>query len=242
MMYVCWRKLLSTSTGPRISPAAGVAQESATQSQRECAFWKVADEIGIGNFFPRADLLIINGAQVAALRLLPFDFKTLAQIIKQDPNMAIRILEPYRRTGILFKWAIIDFVLGNVDRHGGNIMANPDGEVALIDHGSAFAGNGFDPAHDSNSFIPFYLRASVRGKNFNQLSFSEKIRVMPTVGPEVNKALEEWINQIDVDKIQEILENFGIDPQPTLDRLDRLKAAAQATTVDSAINQLWIST
>lgn len=227
---------------PRVSPAAGVAQESASQSKRECAFWKIADEIGIGNFYPRADLLIINGSEVAAMRLLPFDFKTLDKILKTDPNRAVQVLEPYRRSGVLHKWAVLDFIAGNPDRHAGNGMCNPGGQVALIDHGSAFAGDAFDPAHDSNSFIPFYLRANVRGRNFNAMTFGDKLRFMPTVNDETNKGLLTWLNGIDVNKIKQILDEFQIDAQPVLDRLDKIKAASQAASVDIATNQIWLST
>jgi GNAT superfamily N-acetyltransferase len=151
--------LLKPGSGKN-SPAKGVSEDPSSQSEREAGFWHVAEYIGVGNDFPRADLILVNNHQTAALELLPYNFHNLGEKKKLEPSLPIRILEPYRQNTTLFKWSLLDYVLGNPDRHSQNIMVDPDNKsVKLIDHGSALAGPSFDPSEDSNSFIPFYLRA-----------------------------------------------------------------------------------
>jgi hypothetical protein len=92
----------------------------------------------------------------------------------------------------------MDYVLGNPDRHSQNLMIDEDGRtLRLIDHGSALAGQSFDPAHDENSFIPYYLRAWT-GMKFAQIDDAPaRLRQMPTAGIDGEKALARWLRDID---------------------------------------------
>ena len=118
---------------------------------------------------------------------------------------AARALAPYREQGLVHKWAVLDAVLGNPDRHAANVMIDKDDKVlALIDHGSAFAGPAFDPAHDKNSFVPFYLRAWSPG-SFNSLSLKSKLAQMPEVSDQVRDDLRQWLNGIHADHLQSLL-------------------------------------
>jgi hypothetical protein len=225
------------------SPAKGVTQESASQSRREVAFYEVADEVGLGDFMPRADLLLIDGAETACMELIPYDFQTLDKMKQTDPNVPNRFLEKYRRSGILHKWAVLDFILGNPDRHGQNMMADKNGSVFLIDHGSAFAGESFDPAHDKSSFIPFYLRAWTKMKDFDKMGFAEKLRSMPRVSGETIANLRAWLISIKDHQLAAILKRNSIDPKPMLSRLSTIKGMVDdGEPVDLVINKLWIST
>lgn len=233
--------LLKPGSGGQ-SPAAGASEEGASQSRRETAFWHIAEDWGLGESVPRADLIIIDGKEYAAITMLPFSWKGLQKKLNVDPNAGLAAFQQYRDRGVLHKWAVLDYVLGNPDRHGDNLMVSEDGNLlALIDHGSAFAGKDFDPAYDKNSFVPFYLRRWA-GPKFNQLSMPEKLRRMPTVSKGTQEELKAWLNGIHADQLEGLLIRFGIDPAPTLARLAKLKAMADTMPVDEAIDRLWVTT
>jgi hypothetical protein len=86
--------LLKPGSGDN-SPAAGVHEEDASQSRREAAFWHAADFLGLGEYAPRADLLYIDGHEVAAIRMLPLTFKNLGTALKQNPSLMPHCMTPY---------------------------------------------------------------------------------------------------------------------------------------------------
>jgi 8-oxo-dGTP diphosphatase len=223
-------------------PASGVSQEHASQSRRESAFWHIAEDWGLGRYVPRTDLVIIDGNEFAAIHMLPFTWKNFQRKLGAEPSTIRSTLEGYRNDGTLTRWAVLDFVLGNPDRHGENEMVSEDNkQIGLIDHGSAFAGDEFDPANDKNSFVPYYLRAWAPAR-FNGQDPEAKLTAMPTVSADVRAQLQEWLNNIHADRLEAILQRFGIDPGPTLRRLAKVKSAAVSLPVDEAINRLWVTT
>jgi len=224
------------------SPAAGVEEDSASQSRREAAFWYAAQAFGVEDSIPRADLVLIDGREYAVLRVLPYTYSNLEKKTQNDPGLAPRALAAYRDNGTLHKWAVLDYVFGNVDRHGQNLMIDEDNKtIALIDHGSAFAGREFDPAYDRNSFVPFYLRAWT-GRRFNNLPLKEKLSVMPETSELVRKELKSWLDGLHADRLEGVLTRYGIDPAPSVQRLAKLKVLAGTMPVDKAINRLWVTT
>lgn len=225
------------SGGP--GPAAGAQEEHASQSCREAAFWHVAKQWHIDSAVPEAELLSIDGKQYAAIELLPFDWKNVEKVRQKDPGKVLKALERYREPGTLHQWAVLDFVLGNPDRHGMNLMMSPEGELKLIDHGSAFAGIDFDPSRDENSFVPFYLRAWAPAR-FNALSAGEKLKLMPTVSHNVEKLLRRWVAALDAQALGSLLQEYGIDPEPSLARLERVRNSEGP--IDQAMNRLWVTT
>lgn len=226
------------------SPAKGARQDPSNQSRREAAFWHVAQMWGIGSRFPRADLMLLDGREVAALHLLPPDWKNLEKLRLKDGGLPARALEKYRQTGEIHRWAVIDYVLGNPDRHGQNLMVGPrrdDYPVALIDHGSAFAGDAFDPANDKNSFVPYYLRAW-QPEDWAILTIEQRIKAMPILPHGLDDDLKYWIHRLSADDLESILHRFGIDPAPSLKRLARIKALLGVENLSTKINQLWVTT
>lgn len=221
------------------SPAAGVAQESATQSEREVAFYKCAEAMGLGHIIPRAELIWLNGKQAAIIHMLPFSWKNLDAMRKDEPNIGRTALEPYRESGELFKWAVLDYVLGNPDRHGMNLMVSEkdDGhKIALIDHGSAFAGSNFNPGEDTDSWVPYYLRVwSIR--KWKDLNYEERIKNLPRAPAEQEKALFHWVLGINPDRIAAIMQRYGVNAQPALQRLQKIKACKEP--MDLFIGKLW---
>jgi hypothetical protein len=231
--------LLKPGSGGQ-SPAAGAKEDPSSQSRREAAFWHVADAWHLGQFLPRADLLLIDGREYAAIHLLPWSYKTLDKVKGQDVQAARALLYPFLRQGMCHRWGVLDYVLGNPDRHAQNLMVK-DGAVKLIDHGSAFAGNGFDPAHDQNSFIPFYLRAWADGR-FSQMTAEQKLKVMPRLDRQTAEELGKWLDGLHAEDLDRVLIRYGVNPQPAKDRLAKLKALSTQMPVDEAVNRVWATT
>ncbi len=230
--------LLKPGSGKQ-SPALGVRQEGANQSRREAVFYRVAEAWGLASTVPRCDLLLIDGKEIACLTLLPPQYKNLDRLEEKHPGRDQEVLRPYLNSGVLFQWAVLDYVLGQPDRHGMNMMAGPRGDVWLIDHGSALAGRDFDPAKDKNSFIPYYLRAWVpRGLNFNTLSAEDRLRYMPRLGPDGRQTVAVWLHGLHAEDLEAVLTRYGIDPGPCLERLARLKS--RPGPVDDVLVRTWL--
>ena len=229
--------LLKPGSGKN-SPAAGVNEESASQSRREAAFWAVMEMWGLGEYGPRVDLLFIDGREVAALRMLPLSFENLGDALKKDYTIVPKCFKSYLMSGILHKWAILYWILGEPDAHQQNIMVDEDGRtIRLIDHGSAMAGESFDPAGDDKSFIPYFLRAWV-GRRFDGMSQSDQLHHMPTAGIDGEKILKKWVRDLDPKALAHKLSSYGIDPEPMVARLGQ--AQMLEGPKDVGINKLWI--
>lgn len=231
------RILLKPGAGPQ-NPAAGDRDDSASQSKREAAFYAVAVWAGLQEFVPEAHLLLLDGKEYAAIKLLPLDFKNMNEIKQQDPNGPRRLLHLYLPNGELHRWAALDFITGQVDRNAGNVMARGD-DVRLIDGGSAFAGHGFAPATDQNTFVPFYLRA-LAAPDFKSLSPGEKLRSLPRLNHVAEEALRTWILGLDSNTLQSILQRHGVDPEPSVRRLQSLQDALGHQPADLAVLSAWV--
>jgi hypothetical protein len=221
-------------------PAAGAREEQASQSRREAAFFHLAEEWHLGQFLPHSDLLIIDGREYAAIRLLPWSYKTMDKIKRQDPQRVRNVLHDYQNRGLLHQWAVLDFVLGNPDRHAQNLMVK-DEDVKLIDHGSAMAGEAFDPAHDRNSFTPFYLRAWASGK-FSVMDAQAKLKTMPRLGRDAEQRVRAWFDGLHGEDLDKVLLRYGVNPAPARERLAKLKAMSVSMPIDEAINKVWVET
>lgn len=212
--------LLKSGSG-KLSPAAGIRDEKASASKREAAFYRVARSWGIKEL-PRTELISVNGREFAAIQMLGVDWQNLARASKDNPTLPQKVLKPYLESGQLFKWAVLDAVLGSADRHSNNIMVSGKGEVALIDHGTTFSAESFNPS-EKNSFIPGYLRAFSLGKKWHAMTSEEKFKAMPKLPEEKDRELAAWIQSIDPKDLQATIAAYGINPGPSLKRLEWLK-------------------
>lgn len=213
--------LLKPGSGA-LSPALGVSEEKASQSRREVVFNVIARLMGLGHYVPKAALLIIDGKEVAALEFFSNDYKPLGKIQK-DSNISLKdTFQRFVGNGLLYKWAAMDYLLGQADRHSGNIMADDGGNVRFIDAGSAFAGPSFNPSADLKSFIPFYLRV-FSGRKFKALTPKERYESMPSISTEADYALKFWLDSLPEGQIVATCNQFGISPQPIVDRLKALR-------------------
>jgi len=218
------------------NPIIGESETGATQSQREAAFYSFACALDLGQFVPECHLILCGEKEYACIKFLPFNYKNLNDLKQQDPNLPKRLFSLYN-DGTLHKWAVLDYISGNPDRHYGNVMASGD-SIRLIDHGSAFAGLDFDPAKDGMSFVPCYLRPGVPG--FNKLSVDEKLRKMPRLSAENEKKFRHWLLSLSSQTLGQILGGYGIDPSPELIRLEKLQAATNYQTADLAVLSAWV--
>jgi hypothetical protein len=228
--------LLKPGAGPQ-NPASGDREDPSSQSKREAAFYAVARLWGLADHVPEAHVILIDGREYAALRMLGHDYQDLNKLRAADPGLPPRLFRLFLHDGSLHKWAAMDYILGNVDRNGGNVMARGD-EIQLIDHGSAFAGPDFDPARDQYTFVPYYLRA-MTGEGFEKLTPPEKMRALPRLHPTEAEKLGKWLDHLDPELLAQTLQPYGIDPGPEQARLQRLKDEARHAAADLVINAAW---
>lgn len=220
------------------SGAAGADDDVSTQPQREVAFWYVARSWGVGEYLPRADLIRLDDEEYACIELLPRVFRPLGDSLKMDPSSGPRVMQKYLSDGVLHFWALLDYVLGNPDRHDDNLMS--DGErVRLIDQGSAFAGDDFDPSTDRLSFVPYYLRAWAPHR-FNALSTEEKLRAMPRLSKVDEESLRARISAVDYERTSRWLTRYGVADGPVRRRWERAIALAAEMPADAAVIRLWV--
>jgi hypothetical protein len=232
--------LLKPGAG-RNSPALGISEDLSSQSEREAAFWHVADIVGVSKMYPRCDLILVNGHQTAVMELLPTTFRNLGDLKKENINIASQILTPYLKDGALHQWSLMDYLLGNPDRHSQNIMVDITAprtgeEVKLIDHGSSMAGHSFDPVNDPDSFIPYYLRAWTSRK-FTEMTPKDRYQAMPSIDPQTSRNFDIWVENLPEDRIAAILQEYRVNPEPALSRLAQIKAMPGPKY--EVLNRLW---
>jgi hypothetical protein len=122
-----------------------------------------------------------------------------------------KTLKDLKENGDLDKLAIMNMVLGNSDRHGGNYMISPKG-LHLIDHGFTFSfHNGRKP------FIPHYFDYG----NVNENNDYDEDRP-------IHPAALRWLNNIDENSIENFLQSHKIDKKFSEPILGSLKAAKEA--------------
>ncbi len=220
------------------SPAAGVTDSGSSQSKREAAFWQVAAAWGLGDDLPEAHLLLLDGREYAGLKLLAFSYQNMNKAMKADSGLPRRLFHLFLGSGRLHRWATLDYILGNTDRHAGNIMVR-GADVKLIDHGSALAGADFAPGSDRYSFVPFYLRA-LAPADFGQLSSGDQLKALPRLSAPAAADLRSWLDGLDGQELAATLHRYGVDAAPSVNRLDHLKTAAAHTPADLAVNGAWV--
>lgn len=228
------------------SPAAGADENPATQSRREAGFSALARAWGLGDRVPRAELVAVDGRETAAIDMLGTDWSGLARAAVQNAGLPRQVLRRYLDAGELHAWAILDYVAGNPDRHGNNILVSPEvkgsREVGLIDHGSAFAGPSFSPGRDRNSFVPYYLRIWGPDRGWSRLTAEQRLAALPSLSREADDRLRTWIEGLTDETLAGVLHGHGIDPQPSLRRLHGLRdRCATADNCSRVVNGLWLA-
>lgn len=234
--------------GGKQSPAAGARDGKVGQARREACFWHIADKVHLGGAIPHADLIILNAQEWSAISLLGSDWKSLDEKNREKQYKGREVLGPYLANGQLHRWALLDWVLGNSDSHGQNLLVNNGGSVALIDHGAAFCGPNFDPAHDSKSFVPFYLRVWAPEMNFKILSPVDRIKHMPRLSRYEDEILKRWlVEDFTSEMTEREMRVYGVDDvvvKAVLARLHELRGVAMdpSKNLSEYVNGLWAGT
>jgi len=116
-------------------------------------------------------------------------------------------------------------------------MVDPENKtVRLIDHGSALAGPSFNPSEDTNSFIPYYLRAWT-DKKFTKMSPKDRLHYMPSLGARAEQVFDQWVQNINEHHIAEILKDYHIAPTAALERIAKIRAMPGPKW--QVLNKLW---
>jgi hypothetical protein len=226
----------------KVAPPKGMS-DVISAPVRERAFWDLADALGLSKFLPVTALAIDNNQELCSVVKYLKGYRSIDSFKKETPGSERGILEQYRKTGDLHRWAVLDFIGGSVDRHGNNVWVSDDGQdIKLIDQGSSLADENFDPAADKKSFLPFYLRAWGVKHSMKQ---KDRLQFMPKVDHGVDQQLGHWIQGIDPKDIRKALEGIP-DPifQAVLGRLKRLMAAIlskeDSRLVCEVVNAAWL--
>lgn len=193
---------------------------------------------------PETKLITVDGVEASAIKLIP-NADTLESALKKDKTL-LRDLEYSLFDGTLHQFAYVDWVLGNPDRHGQNVLyvKNPrplEPTLRLIDHSSAMASAQFNPSVDQNSFVPFYLRMFTKGQYKNALPVEKKRALLPRTSELGREYLRSHISGTNLADLEAAIEKYGIDSKPMVHRLKALQALAQVESValDELITQLW---
>jgi hypothetical protein len=229
-----------------VSRPAIVSARHGLQAVKEVAFYDAANKVfDLGQFTPKAILgeVVRDGKDwpAAAIKMYPEQYVSAAQLEQEKPGSVHGIMEKYRRNGVLHKMAIMLYILGDADAHGGNVLTNGT-SIKMIDHGTSFADAQFDPANDKNTFIPYILR---QGYIRDHWSPEQKLAKMPRISdPNIEEQVRHWVLSLDAANLLQILNRFYIDPKPTLERLkvvQKLVGQKANGPPDEIINSLWVT-
>jgi hypothetical protein len=135
--------------------------------------------------------------------------------------------------------AALDWILGNPDSHGQNVMVHAEA-VALIDHGSAFAGPNFAPGKDSKSFTPYYLRVFAPS-GYSKKKPEDRVLGLPRLLPVTDSGFRKWVMSIDPALLSETMGAHGIGQvaqEAVLARLSDLQHYA-GPNLSEYLNGLW---
>src|SRR5690606_15556285 len=111
-------------------------------------------------------------------------------------------LEAVKNPEDLHKLAIMDFILGNNDRHQGNIIFTKDGDIRLIDHGMTF-----DYGKAFSAEIPVYATRL----------YDDEVQVP--------KNVHKWLRGLDETELLKYLSHRGVPETIVSYALAKLEAA-----------------
>lgn len=211
------------------------------QTIKEVAFYYLANRVfNMGMFTPHAILGEVTKGDkqipAVAIRMYPQAYISAVDMDKERPRSVQGILEKYRRSGDLHKMAIMLYILGEADSHGNNILTDGS-SVKLIDHGSSFGDMKFDPAHEKNVFVPYFMRS---WGYKDSMSPEERFSVMPKIdNQEVEERVRHWLLSLSKFDMIDIMKKFALDPAPEVERLQKLQEMVKTMPVDAAVNMLW---
>lgn len=115
------------------------------QTEREVAAWEVAKLVGMDDMVAPAIETEIGGRRGVVLEWQEGTVASDSEI--PYGNMTIAKSKSVRLD--VERAAMFDYVIGNQDRHLGNWIVTPDGDIRLIDHGLSFGEGKIDTGNRS---------------------------------------------------------------------------------------------
>jgi hypothetical protein len=95
----------------------------------------------------------------------------------------------------IYRIAVMDVIIGNLDRHGGNALVDADGRVWAIDHGLAFpsqhktyTGNTLVQDRSTGTPLPADIRAALSGMANNWAEITQELRAHGLTDAEITAA------------------------------------------------------
>jgi hypothetical protein len=201
------------------------SQSDFPQPRKEVVFHNLArDFFGMGDHVPTTAHVLHpqTGEEVAVVdgvlgRHVPR--KTMNDVSVPSRHEDAEAIHSAGENGDLGKMAIMDAMMGNMDRHQHNWMLDSKGKIKLIDHGDAFRWSGNTP-----DYLTQYQRVKSARTG------------MPAELEPIHPAARRWAEKLDPNKLQTLMKNQMV-PQRHIDatvkKLLGLKAAlAQNPNLD----------
>jgi hypothetical protein len=148
-----------------------------TTSHREAMYHLLADSVfGLGHFVPRTT--------VFKHPVTSDPFSAMEWLKQTSPFIGESQIGHLHNSGDTHKMAIMDFVLGNNDRHKNNILFDRNGDMKLIDHGLAFDYGGM-----ASAGVPAYAKGLLEDR--------------------VPQKVHKWVQSINPDRLVETMKSRG---------------------------------
>jgi hypothetical protein len=177
-------------------------------AHREAAYSKLAHEIfGLGQYVPKATVFVhpLSGRTWSSAEFIP----GARQIEKENRH---KDLKEIKDNGDIYKMALMNTILGNNDRHLGNMLKDAGGKIHLIDHGSSF-----DYNHATSNILPAYIHDEKKG-DYSLLD------------EDVPESVHQWLWDIDGAKLAKQLKDMGAPNDTIMHAVMRLADAKSWST------------
>ena len=200
-----------TGLGRGYDPESG----GLSTAQREALYHNLAhNAFGMGKYVPTTSVADLNGDHYSVMEKIP----GASHFEKYNPKHH-STLKKINKSGDLHKLAIMNMIMGNSDRHGGNFMMSPKG-MHLIDHGLTFNYN--DNGRDI--FTPSYLEYAKHSPGESSSSYDNREEAQGDLHPEAAK----WLKGLNLKQFQAHLKAHKIPSQFKKSILGSLQAAKKA--------------
>ena len=137
-----------------------------------------------------------------------FDENPLNQVGLRNAESR-KVMDKHFKSGDAHKLSIMDYVLGNWDRHAGNMVADPEtGDIKGIDHGTAFHHLDHHPTWGA---APAWIASQ---KNY-------------TTPQGASQEVRKWLEGLSESKLKEAVKQHGLNPhaaRAASERLNHIKS------------------
>lgn len=193
--------------GDHYSPGKGLST-----AQREALYHNMAHNVfGLGKFVPATAVVKHGNTHYSVMEKIPG-----AQHYERYSTKHNKVMKDLAKNGDVQKLAIMNLIMGNSDRHGGNFMISPKG-FHLIDHGLTFNYN----ANERDIFEPAYL-------DYAYGNYRNNVELHPNT--------VKWLKGIDLNKTKQYLKTHKIDPRVKNQIIGALQKAKNAVQLGDLRN------